>query len=429
MLTFFIFLSTLILLFWRPWNFPIWVFSSLGAFFVFVFQLVDFKDAYFIFSLVWDSSLTLLGLIILSFSLEALGFFDFIASKILHFSKEKNEEKIYISTKKLMFFLLIFVFFLSAFFANDGAILIITPIIIALFSTLKDCKNHAFILSSFLLSLSFLCDASSNALVISNLTNIITANYFKIEFLEFAKNMFLPNLFVLLSTIAVVFLLYIRVLPKRLEFKRIKKEQISLKLFFLCAVFLFLFVSSFFIGEIFDIKISFFALLWAGIFWLIVLKIQGKKSLKILFDAPYGVLLFSFGLYMVVFALHKIGVSEILVKSYAFLMQENKTGIFGIALLSAFGSSVFNNLPMVLIGDLALKEYFENFSFEPLMIYAHLLGVNIGPKLTPIGSLATLLWLGVLAKKGIEISFWQYCKFGFLITLPVLIFSLFALVV
>lgn len=429
MLTFFIFLSTLILLFWRPWNFPIWVFSSLGAFFVFVFQLVDFKDAYFIFSLVWDSSLTLLGLIILSFSLEALGFFDFIASKILHFSKEKNEEKIYISTKKLMFFLLIFVFFLSAFFANDGAILIITPIIIALFSTLKDCKNHAFILSSFLLSLSFLCDASSNALVISNLTNIITANYFKIEFLEFAKNMFLPNLFVLLSTIAVVFLLYIRVLPKRLEFKRIKKEQISLSLFFLCAVFLFLFVSSFFIGEIFDVKISFFALLWAGIFWLIVLKIQGKKSLKILFDAPYGVLLFSFGLYMVVFALHKIGVSEILVKSYAFLMQENKTGIFGIALLSAFGSSVFNNLPMVLIGDLALKEYFENFSFEPLMIYAHLLGVNIGPKLTPIGSLATLLWLGVLAKKGIEISFWQYCKFGFLITLPVLIFSLFALVV
>ncbi|HEG0893739.1 TPA: arsenic transporter, partial [Campylobacter jejuni] len=231
MLAFFIFLSTLVLLFWRPWNLPIWVFSSLGAFFVFIFQLVDFKDAYFVFSLVWDSSLTLVGLIILSFSLEALGFFDFIASKILHFSREKNQEKIYISTKKLMLFLLIFVFFLSAFFANDGAILIITPIIIALFSTLKDCKNHAFILSSFLLSLSFLCDASSNALVISNLTNIITANYFKIEFLEFAKNMFLPNFFVLLSTIVMVFVLYVRVLPKRLEFKLVKKEQISSKLF------------------------------------------------------------------------------------------------------------------------------------------------------------------------------------------------------
>lgn len=76
---------------------------------------------------------------------------------------------------------------------------------------------------------------------------------------------------------------------------------------------------------------------------------------------------------MVVFALHKIGVSEILVKSYAFLMQD-KSGIFGVALISAFGSSVFNNLPVVLIGDLTLKEYFENFSFDSLMIYAHLLG-------------------------------------------------------
>ncbi len=55
----------------------------------------------------------------------------------------------------MMLFLLIFVFFLSAFFANDGAILIITPIIIALFSTLKDCKNHAFILSSFYLAFLF----------------------------------------------------------------------------------------------------------------------------------------------------------------------------------------------------------------------------------------------------------------------------------
>ncbi|EJF0753312.1 arsenic transporter [Campylobacter coli] len=420
-----IFIITLILFFWRPWNLPLWLIAIFGALFAFIFKLVNLEDASFVFDLVWDSSLTLVGLIILSFSLEVLGFFSFIAIRILRLSKLKNSHAIH--TKKLMLFMLAFVFCLSALFGNDGAILIITPIVLALFSTLKNYKESA-ILSAFLLSVSFLCDASSNALVISNLTNIITANYFKIEFLEFAKNMFLPNFFVLFSTIVMVFMFYVRVLPKRLEFKLVKKEQISLKLFFLCIVFLLLFVISFFIGEIFDIKISFFALLWAGIFWLIVLKIQGKKSVKILFEAPYGVLLFSFGLYMVVFALHKIGVSEILVKSYAFLMQD-KSGIFSVALISAFGSSVFNNLPMVLIGDLALKEYFENFSFDSLMIYAHLLGVNIGPKLTPIGSLATLLWLGVLARKGINISFWQYCKFGFLITLPVLVFSLFALIV
>ncbi|EED2318004.1 arsenic transporter [Campylobacter coli] len=422
MLAFFIFLSTLVLLFWRPWNLPIWVFSSLGAFFVFIFQLVDFKDAFFVFSLVWDSSLTLVGLIILSFSLEALGFFDFIASKILYFSREKNQEKIYISTKKMMLFLLIFVFFLSAFFANDGAILIITPIIIALFSTLKDCKNHAFILSSFLLSLSFLCDASSNALIISNLTNIITANYFNLDFLEFAKTMFLPNLFVLLSTIIMVFLIFAKILPKGLEINISSNDCISVKLFIFCVIYLIFFVSSFFIGEIYNLNASFFAVSGALLFWFFVCFLKKREALKIIKNVPWGIFAFSFGLYMVVFALHKVGISDILIFIYDILAQNAITAIFGTGFISAFLSSVFNNLPMALIGDLALK------NFPQSMVYAHLLGVNIGPKLTPIGSLATLLWLGLLAKKGIEISFWKYCKFGFLITLPVLTCSLFALV-
>ncbi|MCW1524351.1 hypothetical protein OLR58_01115, partial [Campylobacter jejuni] len=69
--------------------------------------------------------------------------------KFCIFLERKIKKKFISVQKKMMLFLLIFVFFLSAFFANDGAILIITPIIIALFSTLKDCKNHAFILSSF----------------------------------------------------------------------------------------------------------------------------------------------------------------------------------------------------------------------------------------------------------------------------------------
>ncbi|EAI7116000.1 arsenic transporter [Campylobacter coli] len=421
MLAFFIFLSTLVLLFWRPWNLPIWVFSSLGAFFVFIFQLVDFKDACFVFSLVWDSSLTLVGLIILSFSLEALGFFDFIASKILYFSREKNQEKIYISTKKMMLFLLIFVFFLSAFFANDGAILIITPIVLALFSTLKNYKESA-ILSAFLLSVSFLCDASSNALIISNLTNIITANYFNLDFLEFAKTMFLPNLFVLLSTIIMVFLIFAKILPKGLEINILSNDCISVKLFIFCVIYLIFFVSSFFIGEIYNLNASFFAVSGALLFWFFVCFLKKREALKIIKNVPWGIFAFSFGLYMVVFALHKVGISDILIFIYDILAQNAITAIFGTGFISAFLSSVFNNLPMALIGDLALK------NFPQSMVYAHLLGVNIGPKLTPIGSLATLLWLGLLAKKGIEISFWKYCKFGFLITLPVLTCSLFALV-
>ncbi len=83
-------LATLILLFWRPLRLPLWIYTSIVAFLAFVLKLVDFEDAKFIFGLIWDSSLALIGLILLSFSLEALGFFDFLAFKILEFSKKKK---------------------------------------------------------------------------------------------------------------------------------------------------------------------------------------------------------------------------------------------------------------------------------------------------------------------------------------------------
>ncbi len=325
-----------------------------------------------------------------------------------------------------MFFMLVFVFFLSSFFANDGAILIITPIVIALFSTLK-AENSKAILIAFLLALSFLCDAGSNLFVVSNLTNIITANFFNLEFLSFAKTMLVPSIFVFFSTFIMICVIFRKVLPKKLEFDFVYKNEISKTLFIFCVIFLAFFTLIFFISLSFDLSKGLVILGGAFSFWSILSVLRPKQGVRIFKNAPWGVLLFSFGLYLVFFSLYKAGLAEFLLKIYTFLMQEKSLGIFGISLLSALGSSLFNNLPMALIGDLALNDYFKAYSFEHSMIYAHLLGVNIGPKLTPIGSLATLLWLEILALKGVKISFWQYTKFGLSITFTVLLSAIFGL--
>ncbi|MDY3112935.1 MAG: ArsB/NhaD family transporter, partial [Helicobacter sp.] len=134
------------------------------------------------------------------------------------------------------------------------------------------------------------------------------------------------------------------------------------------------------------------------------------------------VVVFSFCLFIVVYGVKNAGLVESLEKLLSYVLEIPLIlQIFSVGIFSSFLASSINNLPSVMLGDLALRET-SNF-----LIFSHLLGCNIGAKLTPIGSLATLLWLSSLRRYGVRISFLYYMKIAFLVTIPTLLFSLFSL--
>ena len=424
-----IFLVTLILVIWQPKGLSIGWSAMGGAVVALATGVITWSDIPIVWHIVWDATFTFVALIIISLILDEAGFFHWAALHVVRWGGGRG---------RLLFPLIVVLgAMIAAVFANDGAALLLTPIVMAILLRLDFTPAATF---AFVIATGFVADTTSLPLMISNLVNIVSANYFDIPFDRYAMVMVPVDLVALAATLGVLWLYFRRVVPRRYltsdlpEPASVIKDHVVFRASFPVLILL---LVAYFVTAQWQIPVS----VVTGTGALILLALAGRwpqggrgariPVRKVLQEAPWAIVVFSLGMYLVVYGLRNAGLtSYVAMALHWFAGHGTVAAALGTGFLAALLSSIMNNMPAVLVGALAIHQLSSVATgpmLREIMVYANVIGCDLGPKFTPIGSLATLLWLHVLSRKGMTVTWGQYMRAGLLITPPVLLVTLLAL--
>lgn len=415
-----IFIATIALVIWQPKGFGIGWSAMGGAVVALLAGVVSLSDVPVVWGIVWNATGAFVAIIVISLLLDEAGFFEWAALHVARWAKGNG---------RVLFALVVLLgAAVSSLFANDGAALILTPIVIAMLRALGygDKATLAFVMAA-----GFIADTASLPLVVSNLVNIVSADFFKLGFGEYASVMVPVDLAAIAATLGALILFFRRDIPANYDVAALRAPRAAIRdaaTFRAGWVVLVLLLVGFFLLDPLGVPVS--AVAAAGAILLLAIAARGHviETRKVLSGAPWQVVIFSLGMYLVVYGLRNAGLTDHLA---ALLDRTAQGGVWGAALgtgvIAAVLSSVMNNMPTVLVGALSIDATHATGAVKEAMIYANVIGCDLGPKITPIGSLATLLWLHVLGQKNIKIGWGYYFRVGATLTVPILLITLAAL--
>jgi len=205
---------------------------------------------------------------------------------------------------------------------------------------------------------------------------------FGIDFWKFALLMFLPNLVSIISSILVLYLFYRKSLIKRYDPEVLEvyppKYAIRDPLVFAMGWLVILFIGvSFLVLELLKVQVPISVILGfcALLLTLATLKNKVVSVKEIALLTPWQIVFFSIGMYVVVYSLKKVGLTDRLVYVIRWLFEAGEPfAIVGTGLLSALLSATINNLPTVMIVNLSVKDAQANsyglFGYASLATYS-----------------------------------------------------------
>ncbi|MCT8976616.1 arsenic transporter [Clostridium sp. CX1] len=435
--TIFIFLMTMIIIFLRPAGINEAYPAAAGAIMILFIGVVGYDNLVEITHKIGGASITIIATIIMAVILESFGFFHWAAAKLSILAKG--------SGYRLYWYIQLLCFFMTMLFNNDGSILITTPIIILLLRNLQLKTSEQL---PYLLSGALIATGSSTPIGVSNITNLISLNIINLTLYKYTEMIFIPGLFGLLFMSVLMFLLLKKRLPRTLPEPIVEldekffarefhpfEENIALnnkekRVYFMLGILAFVFGIRclLFVASYYRIPIEIVAV--SGSLILLALRWYYLRTnpLDIFKKTPWHILLFAFSMYVIIYGLNNIGLTEYFVKVCEPIVSK---GLFYASFvmggLMSLLSNIFNNHPALMIGTITLT----NMGLSPLILktiyVATIIGTDIGSLLLPIGTLASLIWMYILKRSAINVSWREYLKVTIIVIPLTVVFTLYLL--
>jgi len=295
--------------------------------------------------------------------------------------------------------------------SNDATALILTPIVYSLVTRLR------LPVLPYLFACTFIADSASFLLPVSNPINILVTSQFPLHLLTFLRLLFLPSLLVIGINAGVFYFLYRRQLHGRFDTKRLPALQETVKhptYFRYTCIIVILVAAAYVIAAAIQFPLSLVAVGGALLLLLGALYWKQTTLWSTARQISWPIFGFIAGMFLVVQALETTGLTALFGQLLLRLSGGTSFGAVMIGTLgSALGTNLINNVPMAVVMTSSL----HGIQHAPLAIQqgflaATIFGCDLGPNLTTVGSLATVLWLLILRQRHIEVSGLDYFQSG-----------------
>jgi arsenical pump membrane protein len=419
-MTIFVFVITMLVITWRPNGLNETWPASIGAGLILLTGIVSLEDIQDIFHKIGGASITIMATIVMAVILESFGFFHWAAARLVRFSKA--------SGYRLYWYIQLLCFFMTLLFNNDGSILITTPILILLLKNLRLKPHQQF---PYLLSGALIATASSTPIGVSNIVNLIALNIVDMTLYNQTTMMFIPATIGLIFMSVLMFIVIKKKLPKRLPEVSYDIEEIfftkhfhplkgtisvetkNKRTKFMLCILLFVFVIRclLFVASYFTIPIELVAVIGSVVLLVWRWYYLGTNPVDILRKTPWHILIFAFSMYVIIYGLHNVGLTTMLVTICEPIVNQGLfQATFIMGGLVSILSNLFNNHPALMIGTITLTE----MGLDPIILktiyLANIIGSDIGSLLLPIGTLASLIWMHILRENKIHVKWKDYLQ-------------------